>query len=155
MEVATAVKPDPKKGEKEGKKMLNKAMLIGRLGADPEVRYTQSGTPVASFNIATTERWTNKDGEKQERTEWHRIVAWSRLAEVCQEYLSKGKLVYIDGRLRTRQWEDKDGNRHRATEILAQTMQMLDRVGGSSNESKNGEPPQYDGPAPGEDDIPF
>jgi len=137
--------------------MLNKTMLIGRLGADPEVRYTQDGVPVANFNIATTERFTNKAGEKEERTEWHRIVAWSRLAEICNEYLQKGKLVYIEGKLRSRTWEDNDGNRHRVTEVVAQTMQMLDRAGsnGSSGDSKNNVPPKYDGPGSYDDDIPF
>jgi len=136
--------------------MLNKTMLIGRLGADPEVRYTQNGVPVVNFNIATTERW-KKDGEQQERTEWHRIIAWKGLAEICSQYLQKGKLVYIEGKLRSRTWEDNDGNRHRVTEVAAQTMQMLDRAGsnGSSGDSKNNEPPKYEGPGPGDDDIPF
>lgn len=133
--------------------MLNKVMLIGRLGAGPEVRKTTSGTPVANFNIATTERW-KKDGEQQERTEWHRIIAWNGLAEICGEYLSKGKLVYIEGRLRSRTWEDNDGNRHRATEIVAKTMQMLDRPG-SNAKSKADEPPVYTGPPPDDADIPF
>ena len=132
--------------------MLNKVMLIGRLGADPEVRYTPSGTAVAKFNIATTESWTNKDGEKQERTEWHRIVAWGRLGEICGEYLNKGKLVYIEGKLQTRSWEDREGNQRYTTEINAQTMQMLDR---SSGDSRNNEPPNYDVPGPADDDIPF
>ncbi len=175
MDVATAVEPgitgegnvsrmgDGKKdekrparpGKKEKKKMLNKVMLIGRLGADPEVRYTQSGTPVANFNIATSERFTNKDGEKEERTEWHRIVAWSRLAEICQEYLAKGKLVYIEGKLRTRSWDDRDGVKHYTTEILSQSMQMLDRAGTGNGSSNAGKPPQSDGPVPEDDDIPF
>jgi len=133
--------------------MLNKVMLIGRLGAGPEVRETTSGTPVANFNIATTERW-KKDGEQQERTEWHRIIAWNGLAEICGEYLSKGKLVYIEGRLRSRTWEDNDGNRHRATEIVAKTMQMLDRPD-SNAKSKGDEPPVYTGPLPDDADIPF
>jgi len=137
--------------------MLNKTMLIGRLGADPEVRYTPSGTAVANFNIATTEQYKNKAGEKEESTEWHRVVAWSRLAEICQEYLQKGKLVYIEGKLRSRTWEDNDGNRHRVTEVVAQTMRMLDRAGfnGSSGDSRNNEPPNYDVPGPADDDIPF
>jgi single-strand DNA-binding protein len=104
---------------------INKVILIGNLGADPEVRYTGNGTAVASFRIATTERWTNPNGEKGERTEWHRIVAWRRLAEICGEYLSKGKQVYVEGRLQTRSWEDKDGNKRWTTEIVALNMQML------------------------------
>ena len=136
--------------------MVNKVMLIGRLGADPEVRYTSSGTPVANFNIATTERFTNKAGEKEERTEWHRIVAWSRLAEICQEYLAKGKLVYIEGKLRTRAWDDREGIKRYTTEILSQTVQMLDRAGAGNASSNAGKPSRFDdGPVPPDDDIPF
>ena len=105
--------------------MVNKVILIGRLGADPEIRYTPSGAEVATFRIATSESWTNKSGEKEERTEWHRIVAWRGLAKICGEYLSKGKLVYIEGRLRTRAWEDRDGNKRSTTEIEASDMKML------------------------------
>ncbi|MFH1624323.1 MAG: single-stranded DNA-binding protein [Pseudomonadota bacterium] len=104
---------------------VNKVILIGRLGADPEVRYTSDGVAVATFRMATTERWSNQKGEKEERTEWHRIVAWRRLGEICGEYLSKGKQVYIEGRLQTRSWEDKDGNKRWATEVIASNMQML------------------------------
>jgi len=110
---------------------LNKVMLIGNLGADPELRYTPSGAAVASFNIATKDQWTSKEGEKQERTEWHRIVAWRRLGEICGEYLHKGSLVYVEGSLQTRDWEDRDGNKRRTTEIVAWRMQMLDRAGKS------------------------
>ena len=95
-------------------------MLIGHLGADPTHRVTSNGTPVANFNIATTLR-VGKDGEKTERTEWHRIVVWSKLADVCQQYLRKGKQVYIEGRLQTRIWEDKDGLKHSTTEVVAST----------------------------------
>jgi single-strand DNA-binding protein len=105
--------------------MVNKVILIGHLGRDPEVRYTPSGTVVANFTLATTETWTNKDGEKQSHTEWHKIVAWRRLAEICGEYLMKGKQVYIEGRIKTNEWEDKDGNKRETKEIEAQTMQML------------------------------
>ena len=103
----------------------NKVILIGNLGADPEIRYTPSGTAVANFSLATKEQWTNKNGEKGERTEWHRIVAWARLGEICGEYLHKGSQVYIEGRIQTRAWEDRDGNKRYTTEINAQTMQML------------------------------
>lgn len=108
---------------------LNKAMLIGRLGQDPEVRYTQSNTAVANFSLATNERFKDRNGEFQERTEWHRIVAWGRTAEICQEYLKKGSLVYIEGPIQTREWEDKEGQKKYTTEIKALTMQMLDSRG--------------------------
>ncbi len=136
---------------------VNKAILVGRLGADPEVRYTNSGTAVANFNMATSVNFTDKNGEKTEKTEWHRIVAFGRLGEICGEYLSKGKQVYIEGRLQTREWEDRDGNKKRTTEIVAGTMQMLgaasDKVRGDvSNEP----PPVSDIPNIGtEDDVPF
>ncbi len=114
---------------------LNKAMIIGRLGADPEVRYTQSNTAVANLSVATTERYKDRNGEQQESTEWHRIVAWGRLAEICQEYLKKGSLAYFEGRIETRQWEDKDGQKKYTTEIKAFNMQMLDSRGDSGGSS--------------------
>ena len=104
---------------------VNKVILIGNLGRDPEVRYTPSGTAVANFTLATTENWTNKDGQKESRTEWHRIVAWGRLGEICGEYLSKGKQVFIEGRIRTNEWEDQEGNKRQTKEIVALSMQML------------------------------
>lgn len=107
---------------------VNKAILIGNLGSDPEVKYTPSGTAVANFNIATHEQWTNRDGEKSERTEWHRIVAWGRLGEICGEYLKKGSPVYVEGRIQTRTWEDREGIKRYTTEIIAQAMQMLGSV---------------------------
>lgn len=109
---------------------LNKAMIIGRLGQDPEVRYTQSNTAVATLNIATNERFKDRNGEFQERTEWHRVVAWGRTAEICQEYLKKGSQVYIEGPIQTREWEDKDGQKRYTTEIKALTLTMLDSPGG-------------------------
>ena len=112
--------------------MVNKAILIGNLGGDPEVRYTQSGTAVANFSLATSERWKDKDGQQQEQTEWHKIVAFARLGEICGEYLSKGSKVYIEGRIQTRQWEDKDGNKRYTTEIVAREMKMLDSRGQQS-----------------------
>lgn len=105
--------------------MLNKVMLIGNLGADPEVRFTPNGTTVAIFRVATTEKWTSKSGEAQQQTEWHNIVAWRRLAEICGEYLSKGSRVYIEGELQTRKWKDKDGNNRYTTEIVVKEMKML------------------------------
>ena len=104
---------------------VNKAILIGNLGADPEIKSLPSGGKVANFNIATSEQWTNKEGNKEERTEWHRIVAFGKLAEICGEYLSKGRKVYIEGRVQTRSWEDRDGNKRYTTEIVAGQMSML------------------------------
>ena len=105
--------------------MLNKAMLIGNLGADPELRYTQSGVAVASFNVATTRRWKDREGQQQEETEWHKIVAWQRLGEICNEYLHKGSKVYVEGRLQTRKWQDQSGNDRYTTEIIASDVQFL------------------------------
>ena len=98
---------------------LNKVMLIGNLGRDPEVRFTPDGSPVATFSLATGEVWTDKSGTRQERTEWHNIVAWNKLADLAKRYLSKGRQVYIEGRIRTREWDDRDGNKRRTTEIIA------------------------------------
>ena len=105
---------------------LNKVMLIGRLGQDPEVRYTQSNTAVATLNLATSERYKDGNGEQQEKTEWHRVVAWGRLAEICQQYLNKGSLIYVEGPLQTRSWEDNQGQKRYTTEIKALQMTMLD-----------------------------
>ncbi len=144
--------------------MLNKAMVIGNLGADPEIRYTQEGTPVASFTVATSERWKGKDGQMQESTEWHRIVAWRRLAEICGEYLHKGSKVYIEGKIQTRKWQDQNGNDRYTTEIVAREMKMLDSrgEGGGGNTGGFGEPPVPEAPSEGSfggggtgDDVPF
>jgi single-strand DNA-binding protein len=105
---------------------LNKVMLIGRLGQDPEVRYTQSNTAVATLSLATSERYKDGNGEQQEKTEWHRVVAWARLAEICQQYLHKGSLIYVEGPLQTRSWEDNQGQKRYTTEIKALQMTMLD-----------------------------
>jgi single-strand DNA-binding protein len=113
---------------------LNKAMIIGNLGADPEVRYTQSNTAVANMSVATTERFKDRNGELQERTEWHKVVAWGRTAEVCQQYLKKGSLVYFEGPIQTNEWEDKNGQKRYTTEIKALTMQMLDSRGSGPSE---------------------
>jgi single-strand DNA-binding protein len=104
---------------------VNKAILIGNLGRDPELRYTQSGQAVVNFTLATSENWNDKSGERVERTEWHRIVVWGKVGEVCAQYLSKGRTVYVEGRIQTREWEDKDGNKRNTTEINAQTVQFL------------------------------
>ena len=118
---------------------VNKVILIGRLGNDPEVRYTPSGAAVANFNMATNESWTDKNGQKQERTEWHRIVVWGKIAELCGQYLSKGRQAFIEGRLQTREWNDKEGTKRYTTEIVAQNVQILggnrgDSAGASNNE---------------------
>lgn len=138
-------------------KGVNKVIIVGRLGKDPELKYTPSGAAVANFTVATSEEWKDKDtGEKQERTEWHRIVAWRRLGEICGEYLHKGKEVYIEGKLQTRSWEDRDGNKRYITEIVAQNMQML----GSAGKQGRAETPEerFPGEEPvsvPDDDIPF
>ena len=138
---------------------LNKAILIGNLGKDPEVRYTPSGLGVANFNIATSETWTNKEGEKETRTEWHRIVAFGKLAEICGEYLSKGKQVYIEGRIQTRDWEDQNGVKRYTTEIVANQMLMLGSRDSADTARPQGSPGKdFQGaPSPGldDDDIPF
>ncbi|MFN3406127.1 MAG: single-stranded DNA-binding protein [Caldimicrobium sp.] len=115
---------------------VNKVILIGRLGADPEIRYTLDGKPVSSFRIATNEVYI-KDGEKVTVTEWHRLVAFGRLAEICGEYLSKGSKVYVEGKLRTRKFEDKQGQTRYVTEILVQSMQILDKKGETINLEEN------------------
>ena len=118
---------------------LNKVMLIGNLGKDPEVRYTQSGTAVASFSMATTEKFKSKAGEWEDRTEWHNVTVWGRLAEISGEYLSKGKPVYIEGRLQTRKWQDRDGNDRYTTEVVGEKLQMLGgKNGGNGNASNSG-----------------
>ncbi|MBU4317109.1 MAG: single-stranded DNA-binding protein [Proteobacteria bacterium] len=140
---------------------INKAIILGRLGKDPEVRYTQDGRAIANFSVATSEEWKDKStGEKVERTEWHRIVAFNKLGEICGEYLSKGQQVYIEGKIQTREWTDKDSNKRYTTEIVASSVQFL----GSKNdtpqapraqqEQKNSYgDPSY--PEPPDDDIPF
>ncbi|HIC84743.1 MAG TPA: single-stranded DNA-binding protein [Desulfobacterales bacterium] len=134
---------------------VNKVILIGNLGADPELRYTPNGTAVATFRLATREQWTNKDGEREERTEWHRIVAWGRLGEICGEYLHKGKQVYVEGRLQTRAWEDREGNRRYTTEIVALNMQMLGPAGRSEQGRDVEEFPVEEPSSIPDDDIPF
>lgn len=134
---------------------LNRATIIGRLGSDPEVRYTQSNTAVATLSVATSEKYTDKNGERQENTEWHRVVAWGKLAEICQEYLKKGSLVYIEGPIQTRKWENKDGATQYTTEIKALSMQMLDSKSSNSNDSNRSEIPNSS-PEPIEDStLPF
>jgi len=150
---------------------VNKAILIGNLGRDPELRYTQNGQAVVNFTLATSENWTDKSGQRVERTEWHRIVVWGKVGELCAQYLSKGRTVYVEGRIQTREWEDKEGNKRFTTEINAQTVQFLggprgegggsagsgrgsSGSGGGGGAGGGGRGPEDDGPAPG-DDIPF
>jgi single-strand DNA-binding protein len=151
---------------------INKVIIIGNLGADPELRYTPGGQAVCDLRIATTDQWTDKSGGRKEQTEWHRVVVWGKQAENCSQYLSKGRQAYIEGRLRTRQWDDKDGNKRSTTEIVAQTVQFLGGGGGASRGERpaptRGAPEQaadmaaahsddFGGPpgAMADDDIPF
>jgi len=136
---------------------LNKVMLIGNLGKDPEVRYTASGQAVASFSLATSEKFKGKSGEWEERTEWHNITLWGKLAEIAGEYLSKGKTVYIEGRLQTRKWQDKSGNDRYTTDIVGDKMQMLSPKGERRGNESSSEPSGggYEEPPFQDDDIPF
>jgi single-strand DNA-binding protein len=138
--------------------MINKAILVGRLGKDPEVRYTPDGMMVTTFTLATDEQRKDKNGERVKTTEWHRIVTFGKLAEICGKYLTKGKLVFVEGRIRTQAWEDKDGNKRSTTEIIASDMRMLDSKGQKPTDVSPEEAPishtGLDGHLP-EDDVPF
>jgi single-strand DNA-binding protein len=150
---------------------VNKAIIIGNLGKDPEVRFTQSGTPVATFTVATNERWTDKgSGQPQERTEWHRIVVWGKQGENCGQYLKKGRSVYIEGRIQTREWTDKEGKKQYTTEIVANQVVFLGSKGEGAGAGPRPAPEDFAQPAPememdqsapapgakgGEEDIPF
>ena len=141
---------------------INKVIIIGRLGNDTEVRYTPSGSPVAKFSVATSEEWKDKNtGEKKERTEWHRITAWGKLGEICGEYLSKGRQVYVEGRLQTSSYDDKEGVKRYSTEIVASDVQFLGskESGGGRSGGGGGAPPResFGGPGapPADEDIPF
>ncbi|HEX5484056.1 MAG TPA: single-stranded DNA-binding protein [Terriglobia bacterium] len=146
---------------------INKVILIGRLGKDPEVKYTPNGAPVAKFSLATDEVFKDRAGEQQRRTEWHNIVAWNKLAEICGEYLTKGKQVYIEGSIRSRQWEDQSGNKRTSYEIVARDMKMLGAKGDTERASVTPLPDRApmdqqdrpaDSPPPSEmtdEDIPF
>jgi single-strand DNA-binding protein len=139
-------------------KSLNKVMLIGNLGKDPELRFTASGVPVATFTVATNESWKDQDGNMQERTEWHNIVAWRKLAEICGEWLKKGKKVYIEGRIQTRSYDDKNtGAKKYVTEIVADSMIMLDGKGAGGSSEGPVSPSASDASAGGasSDDLPF
>ena len=135
---------------------VNRVTLIGNLGRDPELRYTKDGQGVANFTVATNERWRDKQGSTQERTEWHRIVVWGKQGENCAQYLQKGRSVYVEGRLQTRDWEDKDGNKRQTTEIVAQSVQFLGGRGeGAPRGSSESSPSPAPGPAAEGEDIPF
>ncbi len=139
---------------------VNKVILIGNLGRDPEVRFTANGRAVANFSIATTERWVDTNGEKQERTEWHNIVVWGKQGETCAQYLAKGRQVYIEGSIRNRSYDDKSGNKRYITEIIAQRVRFLGGGGGArlapEVEGQAHEEPSVSGePQPSDDDIPF
>lgn len=141
---------------------VNKVILVGNLGQDPELRYTPSGAAVTTLSIATNEVWKDNDGNQQERTEWHRVVLWRRLAEIAGEYLKKGSKVYLEGRLQTRSWEDKDGVKRYATEVIADNMTMLDskseggaRASASPPPTEVNEPPPAEANMEEEDDLPF
>ena len=146
---------------------VNKVILIGNIGSDPEVKYTASGAPVANFSLATSESWTDKvSGQKQERTEWHRLVLWRKLAEIAGQYLKKGSKIYVEGRLQTRSWDDPNGQKRYMTEVVVDDMQMLDGRGGDVGFSGDtghpgaGAPSSSDAGPPGgapmaDDDLPF
>ena len=141
---------------------VNKAILVGNLGSDPEVRATPGGQRVANFRLATSRSWTGQDGQRQEKTEWHSIVAWGKLADICERYLVKGKQVYVEGRIETRSWQDKEGQTRYKTEIICEQMQMLgragDRNGEPAGEAPRGAPTEENmAPAGGnaDDDLPF
>lgn len=133
---------------------LNKAIIMGNLGRDPEVRFTTSGQAVCNFSVATSRRWTDGQGQKQEKTEWHNIVVWGKTAENCGKYLAKGRTVLIEGEIQTRSWDDKDGNKKYTTEIVARDVQF---IGGGGGQAKSEEPVQAELPGTADtgDDIPF
>jgi single-strand DNA-binding protein len=142
--------------------MVNKVILIGNLGRDPELRRTAGGTAVANFTLATSESWTNRNGEREKSTEWHRIVCWAKLAEFASEYLTKGKQIYVEGRLQTREWEDREGVKRRTTEVNARTIQLLgrkgeygDSPGGYAGDAGGSAEPSAAPDLPADDDIPF
>jgi len=133
--------------------MLNKVMLIGRLGADPEIKYSQGGSPIANLRIATDESYTDRNGQRQERTEWHTVIAFQRTAEICQQYLHKGSLVYIEGKLQTRKWQDKQGQERYTTEIQCQRLQMLERRQEGAHTQQPAQQQAHE--EPGWDECPF
>ena len=136
--------------------MVNKVILIGRLGRDPELRHTGSGSPVCNFSLATDESYTDKAGDRQKKTEWHSIVAWGKLAENCSNLLGKGKLAYVEGKLQTREWDDRDGNKRRTTGIVINRMCVLTPKGGAPTEETSAEvEPPEEAVVITDDDVPF
>lgn len=136
---------------------VNKVIIVGRLGADPEMKTISTGNTVARLSVATSDQWTDKDGQKQERTEWHRVVVWGKLAELCGKYLNKGRQVYVEGRLQTRSWEDPQGGKKYTTEVVAQTVQFLNAGTGQSTQDNQYQNQDF-GPEPSFDsseEIPF
>jgi single-strand DNA-binding protein len=135
--------------------VVNKVILIGNLGKDPEVRFTPNGKALAKFPVATSERWTDQQGQKQERTEWHNVVVWGKQAETCGQYLAKGRQVFVEGSIRSRQYDDKDGNKRYITEIVARDVRFLGSGGRGPTEGPVSVPPGEDVGPPADDDIPF
>ena len=137
---------------------VNKVILVGNLGRDVELRYTPGGTAVATLSLATTDIWNDKAGQRQEKTEWHRVVLWGKMAETLQEYLLKGRQIYVEGKLQTRKWDDKDGNKRYTTEVKSDRVVLLGGRGSGSSRSEEQEqhaPGQVEGAELTEDDIPF
>jgi len=134
---------------------LNKVMIIGNLGGEPEMRFTPDGKPVTSFRVATNRVYTTQDGERKEETEWFSVVAWSKLAEQCNQFLGKGRLVYVEGRLRTRSWDDQSGQKRYRTEVIAERVTFLDRRDSSVPEDRGSQAADYEVDEAKEDDIPF
>jgi len=146
---------------------VNKVILIGNLGGDPEVRFTPDGVAVANFSLATTESWKDRNGERQERTEWHRLVLWRQLAEIAKNYLRKGSKLYVEGKLQTRSWDDQSGQKRYTTEVVVNEMEMLDsregggggggggNMGGGGSDPGPSQPPPYNPQGGDDDDLPF
>lgn len=132
--------------------MVNKAILIGNLGADPELRYTSGGTPVCDLRLATSRKWTDKGGQRQEETEWHKVTVWGKQGEACKEHLSKGRQVYVEGRIKTDEWKDADGNRRWTTGVVAESVRFLG--GGGGGKRREADPGDY-APPVDDSDIPF
>lgn len=130
---------------------VNRVILLGNLGRDPEIRFTNSGQAVCNFSVATNESWTDKDGQKKERTEWHKVVVWGKLGELCGEYLKKGRQVFIEGKLQTREWTDKENKKNYTTEIVAQNVQFIGAREGMGGSRGNGQ--EYGPPPPGMDEM--
>ena len=135
--------------------MVNKVILVGNLGKDPDVRFTASGRAVCKFPVATSERWTDQQGQKQERTEWHNVVVWGKQAETCGQYLAKGRQVFVEGSIHTRSYDDKDGNKRYITEIVARDVRFLGGGRGGAEAPASAPAGEEAGPPSEEDDIPF